>query len=60
MFSASLLLRGSGGARVVSLEKKTLDDLITVYKYLTNKQCGKEIGLVLWVPKDGSDRDGSP
>lgn len=48
------------GAGVVSLEKKTLGDLITVYKYLTNKQCGKETGLVLWVPKSGSDRNVSP
>lgn len=45
---------------MVSLEKKTLGDLITVYKYLTNKQCGKETGLVLWFPKSGSDRNVSP
>lgn len=47
------------GAGVVSLEKKTLGDLITVYKYLMNKQYGKETGLVLWVPKGGSGRNGS-
>lgn len=48
------------GAGVVSLEKKTLGDLITVYKYFMNKQYGKETGLVLWVPKGGSSRNGPP